>query len=53
LKFGEPSRFRPQFSEIDWTRGKIAGALRILKHAGRCMSRVVGKGQLLLGARDG
>jgi YetA-like protein len=53
LKFGEPSRFRPQFAEIDWTRGKIVGAWRILKHAGRCMSRVVGKGQLMLGARDG
>jgi PcRGLX-like N-terminal RIFT barrel domain/PcRGLX-like protein central beta sandwich domain len=53
FEFGEPSPFRPQFSEINWTRGKIAYASRILKHTGRCMSRVVRKGQILLGAHDG
>jgi exo-rhamnogalacturonan lyase-like protein len=53
LELGAPIRFRPQFSEVTGARGKIADAWRILKHAVRCMSRVVRKGQILLGAHHG
>jgi len=51
--FGRPLRFRPQFSELHWVRGKISDALQAVRKRGRFMSRIARKGQIPLGAQRG
>jgi hypothetical protein len=51
--FDQPRQFKPQFSELHWLRGKIAGwlrAMRIRRHWMRGLGR---NGRIVLGAHDG